>query len=287
LSEGHPELAIGFAREAIDLTGAMEDGFIASAAPVALCAALLEADAPGLDDAVELMVRRSGGPALPLMPGGSFRAKWLELLTRCSIALERPADASRAAQCARDAVASMGRLQMGSAMADRAAALVALDKGDAPLAARTALASADAADKAGIPVEAALSRTVAGRALARAGEPERAVLELQEAAGALHACGADRYRDAADQELRQLGRRVSRRSNPGDLGKAGVATLTGRERQVADLVVARRTNPEIAAALFLSPKTVETHIRHIFDKLDVTSRVDIARTLETASRPAG
>ena len=51
--------------------------------------------------------------------------------------------------------------------------------------------------------------------------------------------------------------------------------MTEPERQVADLVVARCTNPEIAAALFLSPKTVETHLRHIFHKLDVTSRVQV------------
>ena len=45
-------------------------------------------------------------------------------------------------------------------------------------------------------------------------------------------------------------------------------SLTERELQVARLVVDRRTNPEIAHALFLSPKTVETHMRNIFRKLD-------------------
>ena len=49
---------------------------------------------------------------------------------------------------------------------------------------------------------------------------------------------------------------------------------------MADLVVDRYTNPEIAAALFLSPKTVETHLSHIFSKLEVTSRVEVARTVE-------
>ena len=219
------------------------------------------------------------------MPGGSFRAKWLELLTRCSLALGRQTDAERAAACARDTVASMGRLRMGTAMAERAAAIVALEAGDAQLAARKALASATAADEVGIPVEAALSRTLAGRALARAGEPERAVAELETAAAALHACGAWRYRDAAELELRRLGRHIHHRTGPGETGGHGLASLTQRERQVADLVVARYTNPEIAAALFLSPKTVETHLRHIFHKLDVTSRVELARTVE--STPQG
>ncbi len=280
LYAGDLELAIGLAREAVDLTRDMEDGFIPAAAPVALCAALLESGDPALSDAVELMVQRCGGPGLPFMPGGSFRAKWLELLTRCSLALGRQADAERAAAAAHDTVGSMGGLRMATAMAERAAATIALEAGDAQLAARRALASAAAADEVGIPVEAALSRTLAGRALAKTGEPDCAAAELKTAAAALHACGARRYRDAAELELRRLGHHVHRRTLPGDVSGHGLASLTERERQVADLVVARYTNPEIAAALFLSPKTVETHLRHIFHKLDVTSRVEVARTVE-------
>jgi NADPH:quinone reductase-like Zn-dependent oxidoreductase len=50
------------------------------------------------------------------------------------------------------------------------------------------------------------------------------------------------------------------------------------------LVVDRKTNREIAEALFLSPKTVETHMRNIFRKLDVSSRVEVARVVERADR---
>ena len=42
----------------------------------------------------------------------------------------------------------------------------------------------------------------------------------------------------------------------------------------------RRTNREIAATLFLSDKTIESHLRNIFAKLGVSSRVDVARTVE-------
>ena len=143
-------------------------------------------------------------------------------------------------------------------------------------AAERALASAAAADDVGVPVEAGLSRMLAGRALAQAGERERAIAELEQAASAFHACGARRYRDAADHELRLLGRRVHRRTQPGQADATGVATLTKREEQIARLVVDRRTNPEIAETLFLSPKTVETHMRNIFRKLDVASRADVA-----------
>jgi DNA-binding NarL/FixJ family response regulator len=63
-------------------------------------------------------------------------------------------------------------------------------------------------------------------------------------------------------------------------------SLTGRELEVARLVVDRKTNTQIAAELFLSPKTVETHIRNLFQKLSVSSRVEVARVVERADREA-
>jgi DNA-binding NarL/FixJ family response regulator len=59
-------------------------------------------------------------------------------------------------------------------------------------------------------------------------------------------------------------------------------SLTGRELELARLVVDRKTNRQIAAELFLSQKTVETHLSNIFRKLDISSRVELARTVERA-----
>jgi DNA-binding CsgD family transcriptional regulator len=126
----------------------------------------------------------------------------------------------------------------------------------------------------------------AGLALAQAGERERAVSELERAARSFEESGALRHRDAAERELGKLGHRVHRRTRPGHAA-AGVDSLTGRELQVARLVVDRKTNPEIAAELFLSQKTVETHLRNIFRKMDVASRVELARAVERAERVAG
>jgi ATP/maltotriose-dependent transcriptional regulator MalT len=282
LGAGDIEVAVSAAEESVELTHGIDNGLVPAATALALTAARLETGDPELLPAVELMMERSGGAGLPLMPGGSFRAKWLELLTRCWLALGRRADAERAAACAETTAAAMGGLRMAHAMADRARAAVALDSGDSGLAAQRALASAAAADEVGIPVEAALSRMLAGRALALAGEPEQAVAELEHAAAEFHAYGALRYRNAADRELRRLGGHVHRRTRPGEADAVGVETLTERERQVARLVVDRRTNAEIAEALFLSPKTVETHMRNMFRKLDVSSRADVARTVERA-----
>ena len=133
-------------------------------------------------------------------------------------------------------------------------------------------------------IEAATSRALAGQALALAGDRDRAVAELERAAATFDACGAPRLRDATERELRKLGRTVHRRTRKGSAEGTGVSTLTQRERQIADLVVDRKTNPEIAAELFLSPKTVETHLRNIFRKLDVSSRVELARTVERDRR---
>ncbi len=57
-------------------------------------------------------------------------------------------------------------------------------------------------------------------------------------------------------------------------------SLSERELEVARLIVDRKTNPQIAAALFLSQKTVESHIRNMFRKLAVSSRVELARAVE-------
>ena len=99
--------------------------------------------------------------------------------------------------------------------------------------------------------------------------------------------GAQRYRDAAERELRQLGEHIHRRSQPGVADGAGVDALTQREREIARLIVERRTNRQIAEELFLSPKTVETHIRNIFAKLGADSRVEVARIVERADRLLG
>jgi DNA-binding CsgD family transcriptional regulator len=163
-----------------------------------------------------------------------------------------------------------------------AAAAVALHAGDPARAAERALASAAAADQVGAPIEAALSRTLAGRALAQAGHGDRATAELEHAVAELNQCGALRYRNEAERELRKLGHSIHRRTRPGKTDGVGVASLTQRELEIARLVVDRKTNSEIAAALFLSPKTVETHLRNIFRKLNVFSRVEVARAVERA-----
>jgi DNA-binding NarL/FixJ family response regulator len=280
VAAGDLDTAITTAQESVDLARDLDEGFVPAWAAVRLAGILLETGQPG--SAVELLLGRAGGEEQALIPG-SWRAYCLELLTRCWLALDRRINAERAAACAQ-ATAAAVCLPLAVAWADRAAAVVAMSAGDPARAAEQALSSAAAGDQAGAPIEAALSRIAAGRALAQAGQAEGAVAELQRAAAQLDACGALRYRNEAERELGKLGHRSHRRTQPGKPGAAGIESLTERELQVARLVADRKTNPQIAAELFLSQKTIETHLRHIFHKINVTSRVALARAIEHADR---
>jgi ATP/maltotriose-dependent transcriptional regulator MalT len=282
LAAGDLEIALAAAEEALELTRDLDEGFVTAWAAVRLAGVLLETGQP--DSAVELLLGRAGGEDLTLIPGG-WRAYCLELLARCWLALGRRDEAERAAAYAA-ATAAAVQLPLAAAWAARAAAAVALHTGDPARAATLALTSAAGADDVRAPLEAALSRTLAGRALAQAGQPDRAITELQRAATALDACGALRYREQAERELGKLGHRPHRRTRSGKPDATGLQSLTERESQIARLVVARKTNPEIAAELYLSKKTVETHLRHIFHKTDVASRVALARAVERADRAA-
>jgi DNA-binding CsgD family transcriptional regulator len=283
LAVGDVDIALATARESVGLSRDLDEGFVSAWAAARLAAVLLETGQPA--EAVESLLGSAGGEELTLIPGG-WRTYCLELLTRCWLALDRRDKAEGAAACA-EATAAAVRLPLPVAWSDRAAAAVALHAGDPARAAERALASAVAAEHAGAPIEAALSRTLAGCALARLGQRDRAVAELERAAAAFDQCGALRYRDEAERELGKLGRRTHRRTRSGKADGIGVESLTERELQIARLLVDRKTNPEIAAELFLSQKTVETHIHNMFRKLGGASRVEIARAVERADREAG
>jgi ATP/maltotriose-dependent transcriptional regulator MalT len=281
LASGDLETSLETAREAVDLTRSMRHGVIGARAAVVWAGALLESGDPA--SAIEVLVDPSQDEDLAALPVG-WRIMRLELLTRCHLAVGR-ADRAAASAAEAEKCATAFALPLGVALAQRASAAVALHAGDLEVAAELARASAAMTADLGAPIEASLSRLLAGRALARAGRSEAATVELERAAAELHACGAERYCAEAEQELRKLGSRIRRRTRPGVDG-AGIEALTGRELEVARLVVDRNTNPQIAARLFLSTKTVETHLRNIFRKLGVANRVELARVVERADDAA-
>jgi DNA-binding CsgD family transcriptional regulator len=86
-------------------------------------------------------------------------------------------------------------------------------------------------------------------------------------------CGADALVERADVELRAAGGRSS------DPAKGGFEQLTASERRVAELAAKGNSNPQIAQALFVTRKTVETHLGRIYAKLEIAGRTELARAL--------
>jgi DNA-binding NarL/FixJ family response regulator len=280
VAAGDLELALGVAQESVDVTRELDDRLVTTNARWALASALLEKGEAGR--AIETLITAAEGRDLPRIPA-PWRAHYLELLTRCWLAFDRPLEAEETATRAAATAERVG-IVAATAMASRAAAAVALASGDPATAVDRALAAAAASEETGARVDAARSRTLAGQALAATGARDRAIAELERAARELGAFGARRYRAEAEHEMRKLGRRFARGTRAHKPDGEGLDALTERELEVARLVVGRHTNPEIARALFLSEKTIETHMRNIFHKLDVSSRADVARTIERAYR---
>lgn len=77
-----------------------------------------------------------------------------------------------------------------------------------------------------------------------------------------------------DALLRGLGARRRRRQP--ERPTTGWDALTRMERQVTDLVAEGLTNPEIGTRLYISRRTVETHLSHVFAKIGVSSRAQVA-----------
>jgi len=151
-----------------------------------------------------------------------------------------------------------GSLGAMAGYAQGALALAEDRPGDAVPALRTAL---QRWRELGWPYETARTQVLLGRALRGLGDEESAAAELRDARRALAALGAE-----------PAAREVDRLLAPGPLPGG----LTAREAEVLRLVATGRSNPEIAAALFLSEKTVARHLSNIFTKLDVTSRTAAA-----------
>jgi ATP/maltotriose-dependent transcriptional regulator MalT len=277
---GDLELALAAGSEAVELTRDGGGNVVQAFAGVILGVTVSERGDPA--DGAQLIMASGGGPALAGLPG-PWRAYYLDWLTEALLGAGRREEAAAAAGEAL-AFAEASGLGLATLAGRRASARVALAD-DPRAAAEHARAAAAAGDAIGAPVEAAIARTLAGTALIAAGEPAQAEAELVRAADDLEELGVPRRRDAAERELRRLGRRdLHRRTRAGKADAGGLDSLTERELQVARLIVDRRTNPQIAAELFLSQKTVETHVRHLFQKLGVSSRVEVARAVERADR---
>ncbi len=126
----------------------------------------------------------------------------------------------------------------------------------------------------GFVYETARTRWRLAEALAEAGRRDQAEQEWRLAVEAADQLGAAPLRAA----LADLGRRarLGRQQPGGYHGPGPLAGLTSREHEVLRLLVAGRSNKEIAAALFISPKTASVHVSNILGKLGASSRTEAA-----------
>ncbi len=123
-------------------------------------------------------------------------------------------------------------------------------------------------------IELAATCEDAGAALLRAGRDAEAAAVLDEAAAIHLECGAIADLARVEALLRSHG--IRRRRRGPSVATHGWEALSPTERSVVDLVAQGMTNPRIGAHLYISRRTVETHVSHIFRKLGVTNRAQLA-----------
>ena len=122
----------------------------------------------------------------------------------------------------------------------------------------------------------AFAREELACAAAAAGDRDRATAALDTALAGYQWIGAIPDRDRALGRARALGMRRGSRKAHRD-ASFGWDSLTATETRIAELVRDGMTNREIGTRLFVSPRTVQTHVSHILQKTGLRSRVEIAR----------
>jgi len=128
----------------------------------------------------------------------------------------------------------------------------------------------------GAELEHARALVELGAALRRSNRRTAAREPLRRGLDLAYRCGAGRLAQRATDELRATGARPRRAS------LTGLEALTPSERRVAELAAGGMSNPEIAQAVFVTLNTVEGHLRHVYQKLSVSSRKQLPAALRSA-----
>jgi DNA-binding CsgD family transcriptional regulator len=162
---------------------------------------------------------------------------------------------------------SLGRT-WASAVSDRCRGLLAAASGDIEDALKLFQRSLAGHEQSGEPFEVARTRLLMGGVERRAKRKSAARGSIERALETFESLGAALWAERAREELARVG-----------LPRKSEFELTVAERRVAELVAEGSTNREVAAALFISIKTVEATLRRIYQKLGVRSRTELTRKL--------
>jgi DNA-binding CsgD family transcriptional regulator len=219
-----------------------------------LARALLERATAGPDDGVpEVGESTMVGPLLALLVDVLLEQGDVEAAAAAAERLDRVAGAQRGSYLRAAAALAKGRVCLAGGQGDPDACLHEALEGFA---------------RARLPMELARTRLEMARALAER-TPEAAIAEAKSALEDFERLEAARHADAAGALLRSLGAPVR-------TGPKGIGTLTRRENEVLQLIGAGLSNPEIADRLYITRKTVETHVGNLLAKLGLRNRAEAA-----------
>ncbi len=270
LDRGDLDEALSAATESVALAAHLDVSALVTIGNAVLGSALLAAGDP---ERARLLLG-----AYDVEPG--WICRWSPRLVAAELALGDIEGAQRAADRA-SALAAVSGLDGALAASERAEAQIALARGDLATARQRATSSVGHARAIHADLDAAQAHLLAAHACS-GDDRELAVWHLTEAHALAAAGGARRTAEEATRELRRLGRRIGRGGVRGT-GTTGIEALSGREREIAELVARGLTNREIAARIFLSEKTVESHLSKAFTKLGVSSRAALAAKIAAPS----
>ena len=228
----------------------------------------------GVEQAARIILHAAGGPGLPRLQTVD-RAYAYEILA--TDAIDRNDLAAARSWGRRSAPLSIHN--MAAAAVERTLSRIDAATGDYASAAERAAVSAARASVSGGNLDAARADVLAARALAIGGSRSEAINSLMEAAALAEKLGATTVRQWASTELRKLGRRLA------PVAGAGWDALSKREQQITLLAAEGYSNRSIATALYLSERTVQSHLSRTLVALGVSSRAAIPASLWPASPP--
>ena len=151
-------------------------------------------------------------------------------------------------------------------MAARCEGLLAAAASDLPTAVARLNAAVDAGEQVGMPFERGRSLLLLGAAQRRARQRGDARRSLEEAIAVFNGLGARPWAAKAAEEVERIGGRKP----------VGIGELTPAENRVATLAASGLSNREISQTLFISEKTVESTLSHVYSKFGVRSRSQLA-----------
>ncbi|MGW1713897.1 LuxR C-terminal-related transcriptional regulator [Streptomyces sp. NPDC002156] len=262
--------AVALVEEATSITSAGHNWWAASATGLLAQARLLADDAAGCR---RTLLDSGVSKGLPLVRPFS-RPYLLSLLAMATLSCGDREEAHRLVRTAEAEAERLG-LPVQEAYVRRARAQLHMSDGEHDAASKLFELAGEAFRSAGMPVEYAWTLATGARSLHETQGPAAAFGHLDAAEAIARASTALLVQEHVAQLRAELSA-DSRTAHP-------LGLLSDREREIAELAVAGLRTREIAERLFLSPRTVETHLSRVYRKLDVTSRLALSDLLRRIS----